>query len=65
VLQAFAGRGGRVVPGAGGGRLALLARSRRLAREAAGVVAFLYPSGEAPPASIPPTGRRCLGRPPR
>jgi hypothetical protein len=41
-LQAFAGRGGRVVPGAGGGRLALLTRSRRLAREAAGVVAFLW-----------------------
>ncbi len=41
-LQAFVGRGGRVVPGAGGGRLALLARSRRLAREAAGVVAFLW-----------------------
>jgi hypothetical protein len=41
-LHAFAGRGGRVVPGVGGGRLALLARSRRLAREAAGVVAFLW-----------------------
>jgi hypothetical protein len=41
-LQAFAERGGRVVPGSGGGRLALLARSRRLAREAAGVVAFLW-----------------------
>jgi hypothetical protein len=42
VLQAFVASGGRVVPGAGGGRLALLARSRRLAREAAGVVAFLW-----------------------
>jgi hypothetical protein len=41
-LQAFVSHGGRVVPGAGGGRLALLARSRRLAREAAGVVAFLW-----------------------
>ena len=41
-LHAFVGRGGRVVPGAGGGRVALLARSRRLAREAAGVVAFLW-----------------------
>jgi len=40
-LQGFVARGGRVVPGAGGGRLALLTRSRRLAREAAGVVAFL------------------------
>jgi len=42
VLQAFVADGGRVVPGVGGGRLALLARSRRLAREAAGVVAFLW-----------------------
>jgi hypothetical protein len=41
-LQQFVGHGGRVVAGAGGGRLALLARSRRLAREAAGVVAFMY-----------------------
>ena len=38
---AFASQGGRVVPGAGTGRLALLARSRRLARVSAGVVAFL------------------------
>jgi len=30
-LGAFAARGGRVVPGAGSGRAALLARSRRLA----------------------------------
>jgi len=41
-LQAFVAHGGRVVPGPGRGRLALLARSRRLAREAAGVVAFLW-----------------------
>lgn len=41
-LHAFVARGGRVVPGAGAGRLALLARSRRLARESAGVVAFLW-----------------------
>ncbi len=41
-LQAFVTHGGRVEPGVGGGRLALLARSRRLAREAAGVVAFLW-----------------------
>ena len=41
-LQPFVARGGRVVPGAGRGRSALLARSRRLAREAAGVVAFLH-----------------------
>src|SRR5207247_4282956 len=34
--------GGRVVPGAGVGRVALLARSRRLARGSAGVVAFLW-----------------------
>jgi hypothetical protein len=43
-LQAFVVHGGRVAPGAGVGRLALLARSRRLAREAAGVVAFLWGS---------------------
>jgi len=41
-LRAFTASGGRVVMGAGGGRLALLARSRRLAREAGGVVAFLW-----------------------
>src|SRR5499425_763528 len=41
-LQAFVAAGGRVVPGAGGGRWALLARSRRLARKSAGVVAFLW-----------------------
>jgi hypothetical protein len=41
-LGAFAAQGGRVVPGVGRGRVALLARSRRLAREAAGVVAFLW-----------------------
>jgi hypothetical protein len=43
-LRAFAVQGGRVVAGSGGGRHALLARSRRLAREAAGVVAFLWGS---------------------
>lgn len=42
VLGAFAAQGGRVVTGVGRGRVALLARSRRLAREAAGVVAFLW-----------------------
>jgi hypothetical protein len=41
-LQAFVARGGRVVPGAGTGRLALLGRSRRLAQASAGVVAFLW-----------------------
>ena len=41
-LRAFAARGGRVVAGAGVGRAALLARSRRLARASAGVVAFLW-----------------------
>ncbi len=41
-LHVFVARGGRVVPGAGAGQLALLARSRRLARESAGVVAFLW-----------------------
>jgi hypothetical protein len=41
-LQRFVAQGGRVVTGFGGGRLALLARSRLLVREAAGVVAFLY-----------------------
>jgi hypothetical protein len=41
-LRAFAARGGRVVPGAGAGRSALLARSRRLAHASAGVVAFLW-----------------------
>jgi predicted Rossmann fold nucleotide-binding protein DprA/Smf involved in DNA uptake len=41
-LHAFVARGGRVVLGTGAGRFALLARSRRLARESAGVVAFLW-----------------------
>jgi hypothetical protein len=41
-LRAFAARGGRVAAGAGSGRRALLARSRRLARGSAGVVAFLW-----------------------
>ncbi|MBI2524447.1 MAG: hypothetical protein HYV93_00530 [Candidatus Rokubacteria bacterium] len=41
-LGTFAGRGGRVVPGSGVGRTALLGRSRRLARASAGVVAFLW-----------------------
>ena len=41
-LQRFVAHGGRVVTGVGGGRLALLGRSRRLTREAAGVVAFLW-----------------------
>ena len=42
MLHAFVARGGRVVPGAGLGRLALLGRSRRLAQASAGVVAFLW-----------------------
>src|SRR5215469_16795511 len=42
MLQAFVARGGRVVPGTGSGRAALLGRSRRLARASAGVVAFLW-----------------------
>ncbi len=42
VLRPFVERSGRVVTGVGGGRIALLARSRQLAREAAGVVAFLH-----------------------
>jgi hypothetical protein len=41
-LCAFAACGGRVVAGAGSGRVALLARSRRLAHASAGVVAFLW-----------------------
>jgi hypothetical protein len=41
-LQRFIAHGGRVVAGTGGGRQALLGRSRRLARGAAGVVAFLH-----------------------
>jgi hypothetical protein len=41
-LRAFVAHGGRVVAGGGRGRVALLARSRRLGREAAGVVAFLW-----------------------
>ncbi|MBI4610868.1 MAG: DNA-processing protein DprA [Candidatus Rokubacteria bacterium] len=42
LVRVFVRRGGRVVEGSGSGRAALLARSRRLARESAGVVAFLY-----------------------
>ena len=42
VLTAFQALGGRVVPGSGAGRTALLARSGRLARESSGVVAFLW-----------------------
>src|SRR5215831_7271115 len=41
-LHAFVARGGRVVPGAGVARVALLGRSRRLAQASAGVVAFLW-----------------------
>src|SRR3990172_3144615 len=41
-LGTFAALGGRVVPGAGAGRAALLARSGRLARASSGVVAFLW-----------------------
>src|SRR5215470_18976433 len=41
-LQAFVERGGRVVPGAGSGRVALLERSRQLAHASAGVVAFIW-----------------------
>jgi hypothetical protein len=41
-LGAFVGRGGRVVPGSGAGRAALLGRSRRLAQASAGVVAFRW-----------------------
>jgi hypothetical protein len=41
-LGAFAALGGRVVPGAGTGRAALLARSGHLARASSGVVAFLW-----------------------
>jgi hypothetical protein len=41
-LGAFVARGGRVVPGAGEGRAALLDRSRRLAGASSGVVAFLW-----------------------
>jgi hypothetical protein len=41
-LGAFAARGGCVVAGAGSGRAAFLARSRRLARASGGVVAFLW-----------------------
>src|SRR3972149_5971297 len=41
-LGPCAARGGRVVPGAGAGRAALLARSGRLARASSGVVAFLW-----------------------
>ncbi len=41
-LTAFQALGGRVVPGSGEGRAALLARSGRLARESSGVVAFLW-----------------------
>ncbi len=42
LLRTFVRRGGRVVEGPGYGRAALLARSRRLAGESAGVVAFLW-----------------------
>src|SRR5439155_22912303 len=38
----FVARGGRVVPGSGVGRAALLGRSRRLAQASSGVVAFLW-----------------------
>ncbi len=41
LLRVLLRRGGRVVEGSGSGREALLARSRRLARESGGVVAFL------------------------
>src|SRR5437867_6589434 len=41
-LGAFIPRGGRVVPGSGVGRAALLGRSRRLAQASSGVVAFLW-----------------------
>jgi hypothetical protein len=41
-LTAFQALGGRVVAGSGAGRAALLGRSRRLARESSGVVAFLW-----------------------
>ena len=41
-LGAFTARGGRVVPGSGVGRAALLGRSRRLACASSGVVAFLW-----------------------
>jgi hypothetical protein len=41
-LRSFKAQGGRVVLGAGVGRAALLGRSRRLAQESAGVVAFLF-----------------------
>jgi len=41
-LGVFAALGGRVVPGAGAGRAALLGRSARLARASSGVVAFLW-----------------------
>ncbi|MBI4611394.1 MAG: DNA-processing protein DprA [Candidatus Rokubacteria bacterium] len=42
LVRVFVRRGGRVVEGSGSGRAALLSRSRRLARESAGVVAFLW-----------------------
>jgi hypothetical protein len=41
-LTTFQAVGGRVVPGRGAGRAALLGRSGRLARESSGVVAFLW-----------------------
>jgi hypothetical protein len=41
-LGAFVAYGGRVVPGSGAGRAALLGRSRRLAQASAGAVAFLW-----------------------
>ncbi len=41
-LQKLAALGGRVVPGSGAGRAALLGRSRRLVQASVGVVAFLW-----------------------
>src|SRR5438093_2139625 len=41
-LRALVACGGRVVPGSGVGRAALLGRSRRLAQASSGVVAFLW-----------------------
>jgi hypothetical protein len=41
-LRGFVALGGRVVPGTGVGRAALLGRSGRLARASSGVVAFLW-----------------------
>src|SRR5437879_2423675 len=47
-LGAFVARGGRVVPGSGVGRAALLGRSRRLAQASSGVVAFLWGPSRGP-----------------